>query len=506
MNLFSKKSTMLLPLILVLSILLVCVVLAFYIGRNPGVSAFYAYSGDNCIELKWESTGARRKDVIELTIISDNEQMVVELPSHFTGYTFTNGEHAQRYHFSLMLKSAQTPRGDTCSVSAMFLDHAALPDLPIVQIETVNQSELPFTIVTAPAGCWGMSVVDNEYVAAEISISTKEMTAKTMSGQIRVRGNTSAVPEKKSYKMKLDQAADLLGLGNDYADKEWVLLPFAYQLQTTAGLKVSELCGFEWEPQNIPVNVIINGDWKGCYHLSESVKVANHRVDISSKGFLIENDAYWWKETGTYFKTTYQREELAYTFVYPEGQPIPDRIADPICTYITAYERALLEKQGNYTDYIDLDSFAGWLLAHDILGTWDSGGSNMFLYRYDMQDSSKLYMGPLWDFSSVFLQVDNWARIHNSSSLHFDVLLHEEAFAACYKEKWLAISDTVADEMSRYLKDYTEKYGMALEQSRALDIARYDVSTIGVPTVAEATDAACEWFENRTAWLNMYIY
>jgi hypothetical protein len=54
-----------------------------------------------------------------------------------------------------------------------------------------------------------------------------------------------------------------------------------------------------------------------------------------------------------------------------------------------------------YAERIDVESFARWLLAHDILGTWDSYGSNLFIARYDTLDS-KVRMPVLWDFDTIF--------------------------------------------------------------------------------------------------------
>ena len=67
---------------------------------------------------------------------------------------------------------------------------------------------------------------------------------------------------------------------------------------------------------------------------------------------------------------------------------------------------------GTYPQRIDVNSFAKWLLLHDIIGTYDSGGSNMYLSLYD--SLSKVRMVSPWDFDSS-LNPENkssWARIH----------------------------------------------------------------------------------------------
>ena len=67
------------------------------------------------------------------------------------------------------------------------------------------------------------------------------------------------------------------------------------------GEYLSEYCGMEWTVHMKIVNVIINGDWKGMYYLSENPKAARSAGHITKNGFMVENDPYWWKADTVYF-------------------------------------------------------------------------------------------------------------------------------------------------------------------------------------------------------------
>lgn len=50
-----------------------------------------------------------------------------------------------------------------------------------------------------------------------------------------------------------------------------------------------------------------------------------------------------------------------------------------IKSYMERVEDAIYNEKGA-SDLIDYKSFARWILAHDMLGSWDAAGSNMYLY------------------------------------------------------------------------------------------------------------------------------
>ena len=75
-------------------------------------------------------------------------------------------------------------------------------------------------------------------------------------------------------------------------------------LNTLVGLKVNELIEMQWTPQYCFVNLMINGDYRGIYILTESVKRdIDCRLNVDKTGYIIEYDAYWWNED-VYFESS----------------------------------------------------------------------------------------------------------------------------------------------------------------------------------------------------------
>lgn len=143
--------------------------------------------------------------------------------------------------------------------------------------------------------------------------------------------------------------------------------------------------------------------------------------------------------------TTDSGEEPKGNAVYPPSgawgvgltgnEDVTDELLENIKQYMLEFEELLVSK-GNVGSMIDMGSFASWLLAYDILGTGDSGGTNCYLYKYDFTsptakttNSSLLKMGPLWDFDAVLKNEGRWASIHNVDySFYFPYLLDIDEF------------------------------------------------------------------------------
>ena len=97
---------------------------------------------------------------------------------------------------------------------------------------------------------------------------------------IRGRGQGSWGMDKNPYKIKLEEKADLFGMGKS---KTWVLLANYFDDSLMRNWLVQwlgEQVGLEYTPQGVFVEVVMNGDYLGNYYLCEQVEVSKHRVAI----------------------------------------------------------------------------------------------------------------------------------------------------------------------------------------------------------------------------------
>jgi len=80
------------------------------------------------------------------------------------------------------------------------------------------------------------------------------------------------------------------------------------------------------------VNVLLNGDYRGIYMLSEAVNCnPDCRIDVDKEAdYIFEWDAYWWNED-LYFESLYGNK---YTFKHPDTEALMaalDRSMPPRC-------------------------------------------------------------------------------------------------------------------------------------------------------------------------------
>ena len=385
--------------------------------------------------------------------------------------------------------------------------------LPVMDIYTVNSEEPTCDYVTHPKGAMGESIANATKVPARMYMTMLADTLydsgeyeKDQSGlTIRIRGNTSAYGVKKPYKLKLQKKKDLLLRGDNdtYKDKDWLLMPLS--IYTITGLKVNELIGMPYTPRYRFVNVFINDNYRGIYMLMESIKRNEKcRIDVDEDGFIVELDAYWWNEE-VYFPTimhTYNGKGYKYTFKYPDADDVDEDIISHIQDKINEMEKSMAE--GTYPDVIDVETFAKWLLGHDILGTWDSGGSNRFFAKYDDGAFSKIFIPCMWDFDSMAKMDYEWARIHQDD-IYYKMLFQSTntEFTETYLDLWENLSHDIFTEINQYFDNITRTDEWdAVEKSLLLDQKRWNYNDC---TLAEDADNVCKWLNDRQKWMNETI-
>lgn len=387
--------------------------------------------------------------------------------------------------------------------------------LPVIEITTVDGEMPTCEYITHPEGAMGMSITNATKVPGRLCITLLGDTLydsgeyiKDEGGMtIKINGNTSAYYNNKPYKIKLQKKADLL-LREDskYKDKEWRLLKDACSLNTMVGLKVNELIGMQWTPRYSYCNVMLNNQYQGCYILIETVKRnPDCRIDISKEGYIIERDAYWWNED-VYFKSNFFNDgRYGWTFKEPDNDAITQEQIDYIQQVVDDAEASIVN--GTYNNKIDTHSFACWLLAHDILGTWDTGGSNIYITKYDNTEDSKLMMGNLWDFDTIFrVDAEEWNKFHkNNEDFYFEQLLtsYNRSFTSEYKTIWNSLQSILYDEIETMLTEFkNSNTATSLQLSRQYYDGYYDY---GCTSIDEEVSDILNWFERRIPWLNTEI-
>ena len=217
---------------------------------------------------------------------------------------------------------------------------------------------------------------------------------------IRLRGHSTATRPKKPYKIKFKDKQKILGLG---AFKKWAILANHYDkslIRNIFAFKISEIVGLNFTPTCKPVDVIVNGNFRGNYFICDQIEVKKGRVDIEenegddiSGGYLIEIDKRATEEE-KFFLTD---KGLVGEIKYPDEDDITKEQENYIKQYLNK-----LEKYTYLGDlkYLDLPSFYKYFIVQEFCGDIDSMLSSFHCHKKKADD--KLYFGPVWDYDLSF--------------------------------------------------------------------------------------------------------
>jgi hypothetical protein len=325
----------------------------------------------------------------------------------------------------------------------------------------------------------------DQYVTCTVTIDSKgSFLNYSGSASIRGRGNSTWLwYEKKPYRIKLDEKSEMLGMKQD---KDWVLLA-EYRdptfLMNAFTFEVADWMGLRFTNHSRFVEVTLNGDYIGLYHLTEQVEQGTNRVAVADAGgILLSLDAddgpTAAPTAGDNFTST--QYKLPVTVKYPEGQTAAQ------LTTIKA-DFAFVEQAISTADYdavakvLDVASFIDYLIIQELVYNVELvTPRSMFMYK----DPGGVYMmGPVWDFDGGF--DFNWTNMMTShdyfaaqdlvmgadparagSVSAFWVNLFKNArFVSEYKSRWLAIKDTVLPHAWGVMENYVASISGALDRN-----------------------------------------
>lgn len=369
--------------------------------------------------------------------------------------------------------------------------------------------------------------------------------------QIKGRGNSTWLADKKPYQIKLKDKTDLLETGNEEnVSKTWVLLTNhsdASHLRNRTVYDLSVAMGMEPGIQCRPINLFYDGEFRGTYLLCEKVEINSGRVDIEDLEGTIE-DTNPEIEDFDSLPTDIGITANGATYVYCPDLKSPENITggylleldtavraaaekcyfmtkrntyivvkspeycskeamDYIATYYQEFEDALYnrgihpENGKTLAEYADINSLAQCYIINEL--TKNPDGYRTSCYFYKDADSDILMAGPIWDYDLSFGQ--GWGQYVSfcaEPTGYFTLfanfskeLYHYGPFRQAVHDIYtLQVSQLVAEEM---LPSYRENV-IAITNSALAN------NLVWNRTAASFTDA-CTAVENyiitRNAWL-----
>ncbi len=365
--------------------------------------------------------------------------------------------------------------------------------LPVVLIDT-DGAPIPdkYDYVDSTISVLGADIYGGEDIYAAVA-------------GIKLRGNSTIAYDKKPYRIKFDKKQNVFGLGKA---KSWVLLAnyldpaamrndVAYAFGERLNAVTTDMTGFSmYVPRMRPVEVYLNGEFKGLYDMGDHIQVDETRIDIDASGDELDDDdvqlfpeanvGYYleiedssrvipeYEIEGTpYFiirNTNSSGKELYVQFKTPEF-PSAEQVA-----YITDYLQTvndLIRTQNEAVwDYIDMDGFIDWYLVNEVFKNTDSG----FLSSIKMfkDKDGKLSMGPVWDFdigagAVAYSDIDDptgWRTRNEECCDWYSNLFEMEVFSEAVNARWAELHENgVFDAIFSDITALTAYLGDAAEDN-----------------------------------------
>ena len=358
---------------------------------------------------------------------------------------------------------------------------------------------------------------------------------------IKIRGNSTSVANKKPWNIKFAKKKNLLGMAKG---KKWCLLSNGYDkslMRNRLALDFAKEIGLAYTSDSRYVDVYINGKYNGNYLLTVPVEVKKERIGIDayngdSNDILLELGTRYESDVN-HFKTG----TLGITFDVNDPEKDGDlestlvnKKIERVKKYLTEFEKALLTKDySKICNYIDAKSFADFYLLSELFKNADFNFSSTRFYIKD----NKIYAGPVWDmdlscgnynpksYDYMYEDGESYKGIYCTAMLWYEKLFECEEFEALVKKQFesrqfiiqnMYKNDSEAELSINYLVD---NYGKSFERDSRKTTERGagwslqgggGYVGLGYTLAAKWTqweqpiEFVRDWLKNRNEWLGEY--
>ena len=346
-----------------------------------------------------------------------------------------------------------------------------LTNLPTVVINTQNARDI---------------TSKKEYLSSNVYIISDGGTTllSTAETGVRGRGNASWNFPKKPYRIKFAEKQRPAGapasnrdwtLINNYGDKTLMRNILAFEVSRRVGMAYTPFC--------TPVDLILNGEYQGCYQLCDQVEVATDRVPAKG-GYLVEIDAYATGED-VYF---WSNKGMPVSVKYPKDDNITQEQLRFITDFFNKMEASVFSSDyanatKGYRKYLDLDSFLKNFIVGEFCGNTDTYWSTNL---YKDGENGVFFTGPIWDYDLAFENDNRTYPINNindyiycsKGSVASDAvrnmvtrIVKEDAAAKKrLQELWQSAKPSLST-----LNDYVVETAALLEESQTLNFKRWPI-------------------------------
>lgn len=351
-------------------------------------------------------------------------------------------------------------------------------------------------------------VSKDDYLNASVEIKGMELypDLAPVLTEIKGRGNSTWGKPKNPYKLKLDKKTSVLGLPEA---KEWVLLANYqdYTLMTNAvAMAIATQLGLPFTNTIIPVDLTINGEYRGNYNLTQQIELKKNRVDIGDDGVLLELDTHFDEE----FKF------VSDAFSLPIMVKDPDVESEAHFNAIQQDFKALEDKlmaedfpNNNYGDLIDKKQLVRYIIVNNLTGNYEiNHPKSMYMHK---AGGGKYVMGPVWDFDWAFgvdeqtRQYFNYSEIPllragdtRKGAVFLSHFLKDPEVRTLYKSEWNAYRSGKFEGLMQFI----ETYAARIRASQQKDFELWGVGNNNLP---QAKADMKTYLRERAREMDVYV-
>lgn len=363
------------------------------------------------------------------------------------------------------------------------------------EMQVLVSEELPSVFVTIEAKDEMLKVEEFEnkqYLeTGELEMFDRDGTLLCESDleRFKVRGNLTAMFDKKPFSFVLEQPQSLLGM--EPAVK-WNLLANATDGAYIRNKIIRDLA-YEsidaYEPQGEFTELYLNGVYQGLYLLTEAVEIGENRIEISA-------DDNWFVEMELDFRAREDATQIitdrGQIFIIHSEKGVSERDRKKVEDRLNDIESALFAEDGISTisgrsleELIDLQSFAEAWLVEELSGDHDVGITSQFAYARKDEDSL-WYSGPAWDFDGIMTNVNTpmygvpesltgtiamtRPADNNNQNRWMSAMWNHPEFREKVKDAYRSV---FRDNYLNILNDRIDKYISVIRRSSVLDTLRW---------------------------------
>ncbi len=395
---------------------------------------------------------------------------------------------------------------------------------PIAQVDsTVFGTNLPTIFIDVEDGAEITSKVEYRNASLRMNGYGHYDDVAPTAVSIRGRGNSTWYNfPKKPYRLKFSKKISLCGLSKA---KSYCLIANFIDCtlaRNAIAFYIAQKMGMPYTNHSIPVNLVVNGEPRGSYMLTEKPGINAGSVDLD------ETQAIMWEIDPNYdedYKFYSEHFELPVMVKDPDLAEIAEDLdsvtPDSLLRYWQAdfqrMEDALVSDTINKWDYIDMASVVDYVLVYTVCANLElQYPKSLYLYKEHVDSLYK--MGPVWDFDWAFtfyngqessIYTRRMFVYDEPGSDFFEAMVKTDEFMEAYKSRWRTFLTQVWPSLLTYLDEYA-----ALVRVSALENGELwpKGSSTNFPNVSSTATfdsnvlALRTWLSRRVAWLNSHSH